>query len=454
MKIKCFEKDIKEVLGNLSKEELVNIITELTQKDRTLEDSIMFKYSDCDEKEELKKCKKLTKSIAKKYTGRQGFIEYKKTHLFTNEMREILHKALSCKNKILSVEMIIIVLTEGIKTFQYSDDSGGDIGQLVSDAIGLIEEVSNSTNDESVRSKIFEKLLEISENKIFDGWDDYRIEILKICMIFINKKDNRNKLKSKIEKVIDSNADDFYSKYKNEKLLELQYYLIVDYDPEDVVEKFIKDNLEYTVFREILIGRYFDKKDYGKVIEIAIEGEKKDKYQRGLATRWKDIRYNVYKELGLKNEQEKLATELFFDGNFEYYKELKQLSKKEDFYEALKAKIKGTTPFNRYIFVKLINEENDLEEMIELARKNDYMIEEYGTKLMDKYKDEVINIYGKYIISIAQSSSNRSNYKDVCNKIKEYKKIAGKEKQEEVIEYLISSYKRRPAFIDELIKIK
>lgn len=66
--------------------------------------------------------------------------------------------------------------------------------------------------------------------------------------------------------------------------------------------------------------------------------------------------------------------------------------------------------------------------MIELIRQDISSVEYYAPKLIAKYKDEVIDIYEEYIKSIPKSSSNRSNYKNVCRKIKQYKKIAGKEK--------------------------
>lgn len=446
--------DIKYVLDNISKEELINIIIELTQKNKTLKNSIIFKYSDCDDEDELKKCKNLINSIVKKYAGRQHFIEYNQTYLFTEEIREILNKAVDYNNKLLAIEMVVLVLEEAIEAFQYADDSDGEIGQLVADAICYIEDIGYDTKDNNTKNKIFKKLLKLGENKMFDEWDDYRIDILNICTIFAYTKENKNMLKSKIEDLIDTSSDNYYDKYKNEKLLELQYYLIVDDGSEEDVEKFIEDNIEYTVFREISIGRYLDKKDYDKVIELTIEGEEKDRQYRGLVARWKRIRYSVYKELGLSDKQEKLAKELFIDGDFEYYKELKELSKSDDFYEELKKEIKVDTPYQSHIFIKLIEEENDLEEMIELIRQDISSVEYYAPKLMDNYKDEVIDIYEEYIKYRAQSSSNRSNYKEVCRKIKEYKKLAGKEKQSEIIGYLNSLYKRKPAFIDELSKIK
>lgn len=48
--------------------------------------------------------------------------------------------------------------------------------------------------------------------------------------------------------------------------------------------------------------------------------------------------------------------------------------------------------------------------------------------LQDKFKDEVIEIYKKYIKIAANSSFNRRDYKGVCAILNRYKKIAGKKK--------------------------
>jgi hypothetical protein len=45
-------------------------------------------------------------------------------------------------------------------------------------------------------------------------------------------------------------------------------------------------------------------------------------------------------------------------------------------------------------------------------------------------------------------------YKRVCKIIKRYKKIAGREKTKEIINVLGAIYRRRPAFLDEMGKIK
>ena len=66
----------------------------------------------------------------------------------------------------------------------------------------------------------------------------------------------------------------------------------------------------------------------------------------------------------------------------------------------------------------------------------------------------MIEIYHHYIQSATSSSSNRKDYQRVCKIIQKYKKVAGPEQQENMISRLSDLYQKRPAFVDELSKIK
>lgn len=222
-------------------------------------------------------------------------------------------------------------------------------------------------------------------------------------------------------------------------------------------EEFIKENLKYQSFREIYIDKCMKEKNYYKALELAQEGEVKDKDFAGLVLRWKKLKYDAYKKLSLIEEQEKLAKDLLLDGSFEYYKELKELHKKEesDFYDNIKEelkKLKGWRGESTYL--QLIVEEKDLDEIMEYVRLNPRTIEDYATMLLDKYKDDVIEVYKKYIKHQASISSNRSNYKNVCRILKQYKKIAGQQNFENIKGELSMLYRNRPAFLDELSKIR
>lgn len=449
---------IKEVLNNLSKEELIKIIIDITQKDAALKNSLIVKYSRGNDAQELVKCKKLIDSIVRKYTAREGFITYRETYGFVSEMENLLEKARDTDDILLALDIAFLLLNEAVEAFQYADDSNGDIGSLVTGTIELIGDiVTDSTElDTDLREKIFNKLLEQSDTKVFDGWEDYKIDILRLCAEFADIERLRNKLRMKIEYSIDNTSGNEYNKYSNESMLRIVLGLIETYGTQEEAIGFIKDNLNFTSFRELLINKYILEKNYHNVIELAQEGEKQDKQYAGLISKWKRIRHEAYKQLSLKEEQEKLAKELLFDGDFEYYKELKELvsGDKSVFYNNLKQELKEDKGWRvRGIYLKLIVQEKDLDEIMEFVRENPRMIEEYAEILSDKFKDEVIKLYRRYITESANSSSNRKDYQRVCAILNRYKMIAGKKNQEETINELIALYRKRPAFVDELSKL-
>jgi len=451
--------EIKVVLNNLSKEELIKIIIDISQKDATLKNSLIVRYSKGNELQEFEKCKRLIESIVRKYTGREGFIPYRETHGFVNEMEKLLEKVRDTDDILLALDIALLLLNEAVEAFQYADDSNGEIGYLVSETIDLIGEIATDSAgfDIELRERIFNRLLEQSDNRVFDGWEDYKIDILRLCTEFADVEELRNKLRMKIDNTVSKNSDDEYKKYSNERMLQILFEIIDVYGTEKDAVEFIRENLKYSSFRELLIGKFIKEKNYHKVIELTLEGEEKDKQYAGLVSKWKKIRYEAYKKLSMTEEQEKLAKELLVEGDFEYYRELKELftGDKVLFYDDIKQELKKDKGWRvREIYLKIIVSENDVDEIMEFVRENPRSIEEYAGMLQEKYKNEVIEIYKRYIKAAASSSSNRRDYQGIGGILKRYKKLAGKKDQEEIINELIALYRKRPAFVDELTKIK
>lgn len=458
-KTKKTKKDkLEEVLNSLSKEELIHIVVDLAKKDKMFNDSLILKYLKGDNEKELKNCKKLIKSIVKKYCGRGDFISYRQAYYFACDMDNVLEKSISTEDIMLSVDIALLVLDEAIEAFQYADDSNGDIGMLVSKTMETISTIIDEDTeiDIKVKRQLFKKLLKKSESEIFDGWNDFRISMFKICAQFADIKEFREKLTEKIESMIDSNSDNEYKKYSNESMLHILYEIIDDYGTKEESEEFIHNNINFSSFRELLINKYIAAKNYEKVIELTFEGEKQDKKYPGLIHKWEKIRYDAYKNLAMKKEQEELGRELLIQGDVEYYKDLKELAdNKKEFYDDLKEELKNSKDWrSEQVLIDIIYRENDIDEIMDYVRNNKASIEKHVDAIKDKFYDEAIGIYKDYIKYEAERSNNRSHYKGVCAIIKRYKKIAGKGNAQEIINQLKEKYIRRPAFLDELGKIK
>ncbi|MGG7621276.1 SWIM zinc finger family protein [Bacillus coreaensis] len=449
-------KTIHEVLNNQSKEELINIIINFTSQDPALENSLIVKYSTGDKQQELEACQELIDSVVRKYTGREGFIKYRDTGAFVTELEDVVDKARNTEDPLVALDIALLLLMEAMGAFQYADDSSGEIGALVSKALTLIAEIATSqTKMGNERFEIITKILDQTDNEVFDGWTDFKIDLLNICIAFSEDETIRERVKTKIESMLDQNSIELFTRYNNERLLELLFLIIEQYGTQEEADQFIQDHLKYASFREKLLMKYLQEENYLKVIEIAIDGEKQDQRYPGLLSKWKKLRYSAYKSLSLKEEQQILAKELLFDGNFDYYHILKEMAENQvEFYTNLKHELKTSErrDMNR-IFLKLVEEEHDLEEILDFVRANPAYIEVYDKKLVKHFKEEIIEIYQKYIHSVARQSSNRKDYQGVCQKITRYKKLSGKPKQQELISELMGLYKKRPAFIDELGKL-
>jgi uncharacterized Zn finger protein len=354
---------LQEILNNLSKEELITIITNIANNDATLESSIIFKYSNDGNQHAFESCQELIDSIVRKYTGREGFIKYRDTGAFVSELEDVVEKARNTKNVLLALDIALLLLEEGIGAFQYADDSGGHIGFLVTETLELIEEIATNWNEvDNQRTAVFEKLLAQTENEVLEGWVDYKIDLLKICLEFADDKMHREQLRNKIESMLEKDPRGRYAHYSNESVLQLVFQLIEQYGSQEEAEQFIHDHLQFPSFREQLLYKYLQEKNYHKVIEVAKKGEMQDQQYPGLVSKWKKYRYTAYKSLSLKEEQQQLAKELLFAGDFGYYQDLKELAKENqgEFYTILKQELKMKKGwYTSSIFLRLIEEEND-----------------------------------------------------------------------------------------------
>src|SRR5690606_23542361 len=448
--------ELIDVLRELSKEELITVILDLAEKDEVLESNLVYKYSKHDYEDEIKLCKKAIKEVVRAHKGRQGFIPYRDVFDYVRDMEAILEKASKTSDHNVAVAIPLLVLEEAIKAFQYADDSSGSIGFLVRGAIKELSEIAMYAEDYELeqRAEIFDAILRQCDSPIFNGWEEFSIELLSVCLEFADVPTLRAKLQDKVNTLLRAYTD---NRYRKEELLHIQFDLVNEYGSSEEVEAFLKENLQYSSFREKYIQQQLSEGNYQKALELAVEGESQDEKLRGLVLQWKAYRYKAYKGLGYKEDQVKLAKELLFAGKFDYYAELKEICAKDDpnVYEDLKQEMKKNIS-NGHVestYLQVIEAEKDLEAMLDYVMEKPYNIERYKDNLIEEYRVEVIEIYTKFVQGLASSATNRKEYKLVCKKLKEYLYIAGKEKQEALKEEFKTLYNRKPAFIDELGKI-
>lgn len=453
--------NFNDVIENLTKEQLIDIIKELTCENNDIKEKIIFKYSVVDNKEEFKQCKKLMKSIINKYIRRNGYIDYYSAGNFVDEISCILDKVrdIYCDNIILGLDMAEYYLLELINVIEDCDDSDGFVYSEVYNAISVINSIAERSvyQKDSIQEEVFKRLIKLSRNKNINEFEYHTVDFLKSCIHFCIIEKYRNILKEEIQKNIENEAKSQYGTYKVEPNVQLLFKIINSYETKKEIEEFINKNIYFTSFRADIINYYIKIGNYEKALNTALDGEKKDKDSNILVNKWKECRYNIYKTFNKIDEQEKLGRELILKGYYKYYKDLKEIHKNdhEVFYTEIINEFKSIKNMDRSMaYLSIIIEENDSKEILDFITNEPFYIEAYIEYVINDFKDESEELYKKYILNKAKQSNKRSMYKSVCSSIKRFNKLLGKDGALKIRNELLDKYKRKPAFIDELKKVK
>lgn len=450
---------LKEILEKITKEELIKIIEDIAEANKSIKKSLIFKYSKSSDEDEIRKCRELVAEILEKNIERYNYELYDDYTDLIDELHILIDKITNIyiieENYELAIKIAFEIISEVEKASEYIEDVD-DIYSFNYDVIYKLNQMCYEMKglDFERRENIFNILIKKVKLNKETFWGNYTEDVLAVLMQFCDMEILREKVKMILyDLIIDEDSE-----FDIERLSKMLFDILNEYGDKKVSETFLKEHLHFDTFREIMINRCISDNDYESVIELASGGELLaiNKWDKG--EKWKVIRYNAYKSLNRTIDQMDLAKELFLAGNFDYYNDLKMLysGREKEIYNELKEKLKNNIDkFNwkaKELYLKLIVLEKDLDEIMKYVRENNSYIENYAHLLVAKYYEEVKEIYINLIKKEADLANCRSRYNNVCQSIKRARKIL-KEDINLLIKELYIKYKRKTAFIDELNRI-
>ena len=170
---------------------------------------------------------------------------------------------------------------------------------------------------------------------------------------------------------------------------------------------------------------------------------------------WKHFRYAVYEQLKDVHAQKSLAMEFVLNGDCEYFKKLKALYADDEWPNVLQNILEQAKDNNRNdIYAKIVIHENLKLRLLEYCKKNIHTIVAHYMHLLPDYQNDISMIFVKYITECAEHADNRRRYHEIGKLIKLHKKACGNAEAYALRDELTAKYPRRPAFLDELNKIK
>jgi len=455
------KRSLESILTSQSKEKLVSFLLNLANESEELSQHLRFEFDQADEQLVLQQSIQLIRSTIDRNSDRHGFVAYRQTAEATQGARLVLDKARSAikKNSLLhALDLILCVMHEMMKLLNHSDDSDGNVGDVIMASLELTGELTAAqSTDQAVREGLFSKLLAESGNKRYDGWTDWKTRLLKFCADFADRPALRKKLEKKLSELAQEKSDSSWGNhYDQEQISLIHYKLIQKYDGPQAADAFLSENLAYPAFRRMAIENSMQQKDYDTVIRLALEGEQKDSQLRGLVNEWRKKRYAVYQLTSQIDKQREMAMSFIKDGSFEFYLNLKKTYAPADWksvYPSIIASLSKSGWTFSGIYTQILIEEKEFARLLDYVRKTPSEILHYDQYLINDFKDDVIALYEAHIERFAEQSNNRRQYHDLCVIIRKYGKIGGQNRARSIAEKLMQQYARRPSMKEELAKI-
>ncbi len=413
----------------------------------------------CATKEDVEDYFEQIDEIADRYLGRDHFINYYQAYDFMLELEEIIDKdvrrMIDNGSHISAFHVMnhIFVLLGNVDM----DDSGGETSMLAEQIYQLWLELLTKVNAQDKR-KMFIWFTTHMDGSVIDYLEEYIEQI--IMEEFKEPEYEQDKL-SFMEEMIEKaeKKDSGWSRDYAVGKWTVTYLKTLEKKnaPEDQLEEICKKYWNNSGVRRYYIDRYFEKKEYDRVLQVLDESIELDKAYRGQVLEYIQKKKEIYRLQGNKSAYIEQLWKLVLEqsaGDLDIYKELKaQYSEKE--WLIKREELFKKLPPNAHID-RLYKEEKLYDRLLAYVLKSSglYAVQSYENVLKKEYPKQILSKYQGEVNKMASCTGNRKHYADLVALLRRMKRIkGGSEIVETIVEEWKIKYRNRPAMMDELSKL-
>ena len=359
-----------------------------------------------------------------------------------------------------ALEVSTYILVSGVKLASHADSSSGMLTDVVMRSFELIGKYAKriSTQDKQIRDEALTFIIKESKKKAFDGWIEWRYELLR-CGICLCDGESAKKMEKILDVFLESAEQDYYPEYEKQKNLVIRYFLHRELHGKEAVKDELYKNINIQELRILAISDALEEKDYGEAERLCGDKAKKEEgwhYRRNDPEDWNNILFRIYEKSGNVDKQIAQAKKILFLGNESFWDVLKEIYSKEGIWETQrvqlleKLKNSGKAICYRSVLVK----ENEKKRLLNDLTENPFDIFYYGQFLVMDYPEQIYVLCVNDVKRSCAQATDRRMYRKVCKDIKQLIKWKGSDYARELIAELKQAYPRRPALIDELEKVE
>lgn len=475
-----------DLVKKIGLKELQQFIVSYAVKSKDFKTDFELYFADKDERIDVsKKYGDLIKKIIRKHSDADwGVISYRSAYSLSRDMDKLIATGHDLVNKNNFKDAFLLVkpvLKEMVEVIPESDDSNGDIGDTIQNAIRLLQNISEAGQvANELKEQVFNFLQSELGNAIYFDYGDYGYELFAV---FQNLAVALGKSEQFLKFIDDRVASltGAYTDYRKDFFRTQKIDFLKATGNSKEAEALIHQNMDIVEVRLLEVNKAINRKDFVKAKMLIAEGIKvaEQKKHPGTVADWQKELLRIAVLEKDKSTIRYYTKHFAFDRWFNelYYKQWKQTFSATEWKDAIEKHIEGTIaaitkeyekgkkkmwnppanpPLLREI-APIYIQEKYWDRLLALVQKEADMHTtlEYHKYLFKEYPGELIEIYLPAFECKADRCNSRSEYAELAGKMKMVIKDipAAKSKIIALAKKLKQKYPRRPAMIEELDKI-
>lgn len=393
----------------------------------------------------------------------RGYIGWSSCDNICMDMHDCLDmcaETLEKRGYMVALEAATYILVSGVKLASHADSSSGMLTDVIMCTYQLIDKCTKEIEkkDQQMRDQALALILKEAKKSVFDGWTDWRYNLLKSGICLCDEK-SAKKLEKVLDTLLEISREDYFPEYTKKEDLIVRYLLHRHLYGKENTQKELYQNILINELRIIAIKDAMEAKNYDEAEKLCLEkanAENTWHYHSGDPEDWNNMLYDIYRTGNNREKQIAQAKKLLLMGNEKFWGVLKQIYKAcgtwNENYKRLLDELKDSK--RTVCYRSVLISENEKKRLLEDVMENPYDLFCYGKYLVKEYPGQIYELCYKEISESCAQAKDRREYKKITKNIAQLIKWKGNDTAKSLFEELKQRYPRKPALLDELEKVE
>jgi uncharacterized Zn finger protein len=466
---------LKELLEKIDLKELRGFVLDYAASDKTFSQKFELHFAEKDERIDVRqKYMDLVAKAIRTHSNR-GFIDYSASRKLSHEIDKIIqmgYQAASNENFKDAFTVGQVVLVELMEAYESSDDSSGELGGTIQEAIALLDSIATSEASRDLKEELLEFVAKELFKKVYFDYGDYGYNLLEIVpkiAIDLGEPDLYLTVLERIEKT----AGDYLRNHLRTERIDF----LKKIGKVEEAKQLIEANLDIVEIRRGVVQEALAANDYEKAKTLIRGGILVAEQQKhpGTVNQWEGQLLEIailQKDL---TQIRYFAKKFAFDRGFDkkYYQQWKntfsatEWSKEIDDHIQQTIKKSNIKPEKGYwwdpklerfrALSPIFIEEQRWEQLFELIQENATLdsLNKVSPYLAKLYPQQLLDLYMPLLKKWGTTVSTRPEYHQLAEQMKQIKK--GIPNTATAIDDLANALKvqnpKRPAMHEELNEV-